>query len=76
MSVVAFPLALDKPVTAFTAIKVSVRAVWTNTAVLAVWGLMVVAMLTLGAAIFLIGLAVALPVLGHATWHLYRKIVV
>jgi uncharacterized membrane protein len=76
LSVVAFPLVLDKPVTAFTAIKVSIRAVWTNTFVMAVWGAVVVALLTVGAAIFLIGLAVALPILGHATWHLYRKIVV
>ncbi|MFT7206416.1 MAG: putative membrane protein, partial [Pseudohongiellaceae bacterium] len=36
----------------------------------------VVAFMTLGAAVFLIGLAVTLPVLGHATWHLYRKLIV
>ena len=76
MSVVAFPLVLDKPVTSFTAIKVSVRAVWSNTFVMAVWGLVVVGLVALGGLIFLIGLAVTLPILGHATWHLYRKIVV
>lgn len=76
MSVIAFPLALDKPVTSMTAISVSIRAFTANVYVLAVWGMVVVAMLTVGAALFLIGLSVALPVLGHATWHLYRKIIV
>lgn len=75
LSVVSFPLALDKPVTSLTAIRVSVRAVWTNSFVFAVWGLIVVALVALGAILFLIGLAVILPILGHATWHLYRKVV-
>ena len=75
ISVVAFPLALDKPVTSITAIKVSIRAFSDNLFVMCVWGLIVVALLAIGAMFFLIGLAVALPVLGHATWHLYRKLV-
>jgi uncharacterized membrane protein len=44
--------------------------------VMAVWGLIVVVLLLAGAMVFLIGLAAVLPVLGHATWHLYRKVVV
>lgn len=76
ISVVAFPLALDKPVTSLTAIRVSIRAFADNLGVFLIWGLIVVALLALGAAFFLIGLAVALPVLGHATWHLYRKLVI
>jgi uncharacterized membrane protein len=40
-----------------------------------VWGLVVVVLLAAGAIVFLIGLAVVLPILGHATWHLYRKVV-
>jgi uncharacterized membrane protein len=76
LSIVAFPLALDKPVTSFTAVTVSIRAFMSNTFVFCVWGLIVVSLMTVGAALFLIGLAVTLPVLGHATWHLYRKIVV
>lgn len=75
MSVVAFPLALDKPVTSFTALSVSIRAFAANTYVMLVWGLIVVACLAAGAVFFLVGLAVALPVLGHATWHLYRKMI-
>ena len=74
-SVVAFPLALDKPVTAATAMSVSIRAVTTNAFVMAVWGLVVAGLLLLGAALLLVGLAVTLPILGHATWHLYRKLV-
>ena len=75
LSIVAFPLTLDKPVTSFTAVSVSIRAFMSNTLVLTVWGVIVVAFMTLGAAVFLIGLAVTLPVLGHATWHLYRKLI-
>jgi len=43
--------------------------------VMAVWGLIVVVLLAAGAIVFLIGLAYILPILGHATWHLYRKLV-
>ena len=75
LSVVAFPLALDKPVTSITAANVSVRAFTSNVLVLGVWGLVVVGLLALGAAVFLVGLAIVLPVLGHATWHLYRRLV-
>ncbi len=76
ISVVAFPLALDKPVTSLTAIVVSIRAVTSNVYVMAVWGIVVVALLLVGALFFLIGLAFTLPVLGHATWHLYRKLII
>ena len=75
MSVVAFPLLLDKPVTAATAVGTSIRAVAANFIVMAVWGVIVVALLAAGAAVFLLGLAVVLPILGHSTWHLYRKVV-
>lgn len=76
LSVIAFPLALDKPVTSITAITVSVKAFIANVYVLGVWGLVVVLLLAAGAALFLIGLSLTLPILGHATWHLYRKIIV
>ena len=42
---------------------------------MAVWGLIVVGTLVIGALPFFVGLAVVLPVLGHSTWHLYRKVV-
>lgn len=75
ISVVAFPLLLDKPTSLATAARVSVRAVLSNPVVMAVWGIIVVLLLAAGAIVFLIGLALVLPVLGHATWHLYRKLI-
>ena len=75
-SVVAFPLLLDRPTTCVTAVSTSVRAVLSNPLVMALWAVMVVMLLALGAILFLVGLALVLPILGHATWHLYRKVVV
>jgi uncharacterized membrane protein len=75
ISVVAFPMLLDKEVSAPMAVETSIRAVISNPLMMAVWGLIVVALLAVGAILFLIGLAAVLPILGHATWHLYRKIV-
>ncbi len=75
ISVVAFPLILDKPVSAITAVATSIKAVTSNPLMMAVWGLIVVVLLAAGSILFLIGLAVVLPILGHATWHLYRKLV-
>jgi uncharacterized membrane protein len=75
ISAVAFPLLLDRPASAATAVAVSIRAVASNLMVMAVWGVIVVVLLAAGAIVFLIGLAVVLPILGHATWHLYRKVV-
>jgi uncharacterized membrane protein len=75
ISVVGFPLLLDRPATAFTAIGVSIRAVATNVWVMAVWGVIVVLLLAVGASLLLMGLPAILPILGHATWHLYRKMV-
>ena len=76
ISVVAFPLLLDRNVGVGTAIATSVQAVRTNPGPMAMWGLIIAGSLLLGAIPLLVGLAVVLPVLGHATWHLYRKVVV
>jgi uncharacterized membrane protein len=75
VSVVAFPLLLDRPVSAITAVSTSIKAVTSNSLMMAVWGLIVVVLLAAGSILFLIGLAVVLPILGHATWHLYRKLI-
>jgi len=75
ISVFAFPLLLDKPATTTTAVLVSIRAVTANPVAMLVWGATVVVLLALGAALLLIGLAAVLPILGHSTWHLYRKVV-
>jgi uncharacterized membrane protein len=75
LSVVSFPLLLDRDVGAAEALVTSCRAVWANPFVMAVWGLIVAVALFLGSLPLLVGLAVVLPVLGHATWHLYRKVI-
>jgi uncharacterized membrane protein len=75
IGVVSFPLLLDKHVGLGTAVETSVRAVMANPLPMAAWGLFVAIILWLAALPLLVGLAVVVPVLGHATWHLYRKIV-
>lgn len=74
-SVVSFPMLVDRDVSAATAVRTSIRAAIENPGPVALWGLIVAIGLLLGAVPFLIGLAVALPILGHATWHLHRKLV-
>ncbi len=74
-SVVSFPLLLDRDVGAAVALTTSVRAVLANPAIMALWGLIVAVLLFAGSLPLFLGLPVVLPVLGHATWHLYRKVV-
>ncbi len=75
LSVVSFPLLLDRNVGAAIAILTSVKAVLKNPVTMALWGLIVAFGLVIGSLPFFFGLAVVMPVLGHATWHLYRKVV-
>jgi uncharacterized membrane protein len=75
ISVVSFPLLLDRDVGLGTAVATSVRAVIVNPAPMAVWGLIVAGGLVVGSIPLLLGLVFVMPVLGHATWHLYRKVV-
>ncbi|HVV27192.1 MAG TPA: DUF2189 domain-containing protein [Rhizomicrobium sp.] len=75
LSVVSFPLLLDRDTGLDTAIKTSFRAVLANPGPMALWGLIVALGLLAGTVLVFVGLMVAVPVLGHATWHLYRKLV-
>lgn len=75
ISVVSFPMLLDRNVSAATAVQTSVRAVAANPGTMALWGLIVAGLLVVGFIPLFFGLAVVLPILGHATWHLYRRIV-
>jgi uncharacterized membrane protein len=75
ISVVSFPLLLERRVSPIVAILTSVRAVAANPVAMAVWGLIVATLLVLGSLPLFIGLAIVVPILGHATWHLYRKVV-
>lgn len=75
-SVVSFPMVVDRAVSWGVALRTSFRVAWHNPVTVAAWGLIVVAMLFIGALPALVGLAVVLPVLGYATWHLYTRAVV
>src|SRR3546814_2368205 len=75
ISVVSFPLLLDRNVGLYAAIGTSIRAVAANPGPMAAWGMIVAAGLVLGSIPQFLGLDFVLPVLGHATWHLYRRTV-
>jgi uncharacterized membrane protein len=75
ISVVSFPLLLDRDVGAVVAMRTSIRVVLRNPLMMAAWGLFVAVTLVIGSLPFFVGLAVVLPVLAHSTWHLYRKVV-
>ncbi|MBI3434459.1 MAG: DUF2189 domain-containing protein [Proteobacteria bacterium] len=75
ISVVSIPMLLDRDVGAPVAVATSIRAVIANPATMALWGLVVAAGLIIGSLPFFVGLAIVMPVLGHATWHLYRRVV-
>jgi uncharacterized membrane protein len=76
LSVVSMPMLVDCDVDARTALDTSVRAVMMNKGPMARWGLIVAVLLVLGSIPAFVGLAVVLPVLGYATWHLYAHAVV
>jgi len=75
ISVVSFPLLLDRDVGAVEAVLTSVRVVAANPITMAIWGLIVAGLLVIGSLPLFLGLAVVVPILGHSTWHLYRKVV-
>ena len=66
---------LDRDVGAAVALLTSIRVVTANPVTMALWGLIVAILLVIGTVPFFLGLTVVIPVLGHATWHLYRKAV-
>lgn len=75
-SVVSFPLLLDRDVGLPVAVITSMRVAAANPVPIAAWGLVVAGGLVLGSIPFFLGLIVVMPILGHATWHLYRRTVV
>lgn len=74
IGVVSFPLMIDRPVGPVTAIRTSIQAVIRNPGAMAVWGAIVAAGLVIGSIPLLVGLIVVIPLLGHSTWHLYRRL--
>ena len=73
VTVVSFPLLLDRRVGVVRAVVTSLRLTARNPRTVATWGLVVAVSLAIGSIPFFLGLIVVLPVLGHATWHLYRR---
>lgn len=73
ISIVSFPLMLHQHADMTDAILTSLRVVAKNPIAAAEWGLIVAVLLTLGSIPFFLGLTIIMPLLGHATWHLYRK---
>ncbi len=75
VSAVSIPLIIDRDVEAGTAIETSLALMRENPGPMLAWGAIVAGLLVLGMVSLFVGLAVVLPVLGHATWHLYRRAV-
>ena len=75
VSVVSVPRLVDRNVDTLTAIETSLAAFRRNPRTLLAWGAVVAGLLILGSLPLFVGLAVVMPILGHATWHLYRRVV-
>ncbi len=75
ISVISFPMLLDRHTNVHTAVLTSLKAVATNPLTMAIWGAIIAALLVIGSLPAFLGLAFVVPVLGHATWHLYRRMV-
>lgn len=73
LTVVSLPLLLEKEVDFITAMIVSFSAVQQNPGVMALWAALIAVCVMVAMLPVFLGLFVALPVLGHATWHLYRR---
>jgi len=74
LSVFSMPMLLNENTDAFTAMGSSIALAWHNASVLIAWGLIVTVLFVLCVLSGLLGLVVVFPVLGHATWHVYRDI--
>ncbi|RJL16564.1 DUF2189 domain-containing protein [Paracoccus siganidrum] len=75
LGLVSFPLLIDRPVGVQVALATSLAVARRNPGATALWGLIVAGALVLGTIPLFVGLIVVLPILGHATWHLYRRAV-
>lgn len=73
--VVSFPMLVDKPVEATTAVDASLKVTRRNPLTVAIWGFYIAALLAIACIPAFVGLAIALPVLGYASWHLYDRAV-
>lgn len=74
ISVFAMPMLLTERTDALSALGISMAMVWNNLSVMLAWGVIVLALFLVSVATAFLGLVVAFPVIGHATWHAYREI--
>ncbi len=76
LSVIAVPLIIDRRVNVLTAISTSVEAVKKNPLAMLRWAATIAGLIAVGLGLFFVGLAIALPIVGHASWHAYRELIV
>jgi len=72
---VSVPLMLDRDIDTLSAVLTSVRAVGENPLAMGIWAAIIMALTVLSMATFMLGFAIVVPVIGHATWHAYRELV-
>jgi len=75
ISAISVPMLMDREVDGFTAIRTSVKAVTENWLPMTLWAVLIVMFIGLGLLTFYVGLFIAMPLVGHATWHAYRDLV-
>jgi uncharacterized membrane protein len=75
ISVVSVPMMLDRDIDGIVAVLTSLKAFGANVPAMIVWGLTIIALVGAGFALYFVGLVVAVPLVGHATWHAYRALV-
>jgi uncharacterized membrane protein len=75
ISAVSVPMLIDRHVDGFTAVRISIKAVVKNMPAMTLWAGLIVIIVGLGLLTFYVGLIIALPLIGHATWHAYRDLV-
>lgn len=75
ITVVSLPMLVDRDISALEAISVSIQAAMTNWRAMALWAGLIVLFNGLALVPFYLGLILALPVIGHATWHCYKDVV-
>ncbi|MFV3130619.1 DUF2189 domain-containing protein [Niveispirillum sp. KHB5.9] len=76
VSVVSIPMLMDRQTNAFTAMATSIMAVRVNAPAMALWAFIIVFLTGLGIATMFVGLIITLPLIGHASWHAYKELVV
>ncbi|MBO6543780.1 MAG: DUF2189 domain-containing protein [Alphaproteobacteria bacterium] len=75
ISVISVPLLMDRDMDAVSAVIVSIKAVTENARPMLLWAWIIALVMALGMATFFVGMIIAFPLIGHATWHAYRSLV-